>query len=70
MLSLSTLLACAAAAAAASPSAGVRRKQPDLPRPADPFLDPKDDPYNPLKYIANDVLTAIAFSASPFPPSR
>ncbi|KAJ7129478.1 RTA1-like protein [Mycena epipterygia] len=33
-----------------------------VPRPADPFLDPKHDPYNPLRYIASDVLTAIAFA--------
>jgi hypothetical protein len=32
------------------------------PRPANPFLDPKDDPFNPLKYIASNVLTGIAFS--------
>jgi len=32
------------------------------PRPADPFLDPKNDPYNPLKYIASNTLTAIAIS--------
>ncbi|KAF7292330.1 RTA1-domain-containing protein [Mycena chlorophos] len=32
-----------------------------LPRPADPFLDPQNDPYNPLRYIASNVLTAIAF---------
>jgi hypothetical protein len=32
------------------------------PRPANPFLDPKNDPFNPLKYVASDVLTAIAFS--------
>ena len=31
------------------------------PRPADPFLDPKNDPYNPLGYIASDVLTGLAF---------
>ncbi|KAJ7929961.1 RTA1-like protein [Mycena leptocephala] len=24
-----------------------------LPRPSDPFLDPKNDPYNPLRYIAS-----------------
>ncbi|KAH7917425.1 RTA1-domain-containing protein [Leucogyrophana mollusca] len=30
--------------------------------PADPFLDPKDDPYNPLKYIASNTLTGIAFA--------
>ena len=29
--------------------------------PANPFLDPKDDPYNPLKYIPSNSLTAIAF---------
>ncbi|KAN0097247.1 RTA1 like domain containing protein [Tylopilus felleus] len=30
--------------------------------PANPFLDPKDDPYNPLRYIASNTLTAIAFA--------
>ncbi|THV08489.1 RTA1-like protein [Dendrothele bispora CBS 962.96] len=35
---------------------------PVLPRPADPFADPRHDPYNPLKYIASNALTAIAFS--------
>ncbi|KAJ7437202.1 RTA1-like protein [Mycena galericulata] len=40
----------------------VQAKQISVPRPSDPFLDPKDDPYNPLKYIASNVLTAIAFS--------
>jgi hypothetical protein len=35
---------------------------PTVPRPANPFLDPKRDPYNPLKYIASNVLTAVAFS--------
>ncbi|KAF9485300.1 RTA1-like protein [Pholiota conissans] len=33
----------------------------NLPRP-DPFADPRHDPYNPLKYIASNTLTAIAFS--------
>jgi hypothetical protein len=33
----------------------------NLPRPANPFADPKHDPYNPLKYIASNVLTGIAF---------
>lgn len=28
----------------------------------DPFVDPKHDPYNPLKYIASNTLTGIAFS--------
>ncbi|TFK55933.1 RTA1-like protein [Heliocybe sulcata] len=37
-------------------------KAPTIPRPADPFADPKDDVYNPLRYIANNTLTAIAFS--------
>ncbi|KAI0068733.1 hypothetical protein BV25DRAFT_1817642 [Artomyces pyxidatus] len=37
-------------------------KAPVGPHPADPFLDPKDDPYNPLGYIASNTLTAIAFS--------
>lgn len=36
--------------------------QPTLPRPADPFADPRHDPYNPLKYIASNALTAVAFS--------
>lgn len=58
---LSTLVVAAATGAAASPM-DRRAQLADIPRPANPFLDPKDDPYNPLKYIANDVLTAIAFS--------
>lgn len=33
----------------------------DYPRPADPFADPANDPYNPLRYIASNVLTGIAF---------
>jgi hypothetical protein len=32
--------------------------------PTNPFLDPKDDPYNPLKYIPSNTLTAIAFGKS------
>lgn len=35
----------------------------NLPRPSNPFADPKHDPYNPLKYIASNVLTGIAFCA-------
>jgi preprotein translocase subunit SecG len=31
----------------------------NVPRP-DPFVDPRHDPYNPLKYIASNTLTAIA----------
>lgn len=36
---------------------------PELPRPADPFMNPKDDPYNPLGYIASNTLTSTAFGA-------
>jgi hypothetical protein len=32
----------------------------NVPRPADPFIDPKHDPFNPLKYIASNTLTGIA----------
>jgi hypothetical protein len=28
--------------------------------PPDPFADPKNDPWNPLRYIPNDILTGIA----------
>lgn len=35
----------------------------NLPRP-NPFIDPAHDPYNPLKYIASNTLTGIAFCAS------
>ncbi|KAG8865224.1 hypothetical protein FRB96_000114 [Tulasnella sp. 330] len=31
-------------------------------RPADPFADPKDDLYNPLRYIASNTLTSIALA--------
>lgn len=34
----------------------------NLPRP-NPFIDPRHDPYNPLKYIASNTLTGIAFGA-------
>ncbi|TFY68626.1 hypothetical protein EVG20_g3480 [Dentipellis fragilis] len=30
------------------------------PHVADPFADPKNDPYNPLRYIASNALTTIA----------
>ncbi|KAF8076468.1 RTA1-like protein [Lyophyllum atratum] len=30
--------------------------------PGDPYVDPKNDPYNPLKYVTSNTLTAIAFS--------
>jgi hypothetical protein len=33
----------------------------NAPRPANPFADPKHDPYNPLKYIASNALTGVAF---------
>jgi len=31
----------------------------------DPYLDPKDDPSNPLKYIASNSLTAVAICMCP-----
>ena len=34
---------------------------PDESGPANPFVNPKDDPYNPLGYIASDVLAGFAF---------
>ena len=39
------------------------RISPAGPRPANPCLDPKDDPYNSLRYIASDVLAGLAFGA-------
>jgi hypothetical protein len=30
--------------------------------PVNPFLDPKNDPNNPLGYIASNTLTGVAFS--------
>ncbi|EGO01945.1 hypothetical protein SERLA73DRAFT_177602 [Serpula lacrymans var. lacrymans S7.3] len=38
------------------------RSASNTPHLADPFADPKHDPYNPLKYIASNTLTAIAFT--------
>lgn len=40
---------------------GVNAASQNLPRPANPFADPKNDPYNPLKYIASNALTGVAF---------
>lgn len=31
----------------------------DFPPPADPYADPKNDPYNPLRYITSNTLSAI-----------
>ena len=45
-------------------SAGIVVKHP-IPRP-DPFVDPKHDPYNPLRYIATNSLTGVAFCQSFF----
>ena len=36
-------------------------KSPQLPCAADPFADPEADPCNPLKYIASNALTSVAF---------
>lgn len=44
-------------------SLALAQKGNHFPPPADPFADPKDDIDNPLRYIASNVLTAIAFSA-------
>jgi hypothetical protein len=33
---------------------------PGYPPPGNPFIDPKHDLYNPLRYIPSNVLTAIA----------
>ncbi|KAF9268030.1 RTA1-like protein [Marasmius fiardii PR-910] len=38
----------------------VQASNPSVPQP-DPFADPKYDVYNPLRYIASNVLTAVAF---------
>lgn len=34
------------------------------PPPGDPYADPQNDPYNPLRYITSNVLTGIAFGRS------
>lgn len=52
-------LLCLVALAVPAVAKGVQ-----LPCAADPFLDPKADPCNPLKYIASNALTAVAFSES------
>lgn len=41
-----------------------------FPGPGDPFADPKNDPYNPLRYIASNVLTGIAFGKLKHFPKR
>lgn len=56
MACLSTLIG-----ALASLESAVALSRDDLPRPADPFADPKHDPYNPLKYITSNALTGISF---------
>ncbi len=43
-------------------TASLVNAQTNTPRP-DPFVDPAHDPYNPLKYIASNTLTAISFCA-------
>jgi hypothetical protein len=39
------------------------RRTPDGPHPANPYLDPKDDPNNPFGYIPSNVLAGLAFGA-------
>ncbi|KAI0268259.1 RTA1 like protein-domain-containing protein [Gloeopeniophorella convolvens] len=53
-----SLLVLCLLAEALPAAAKLHRQQPP---PADPFLDPKNDPYNPLGYIASNTLTGIAF---------
>lgn len=50
---LTLLLTCVTSARAASNSTQC---------PSDPYLDPRNDPCNDLGYIANNTLTAVAFS--------
>ncbi|KAF7789480.1 hypothetical protein EIP86_000426 [Pleurotus ostreatoroseus] len=40
----------------------VDARQHDIPRPVDPYASPQTDPYNPLKYITTNSLTAIGLS--------
>ncbi|KAH0840126.1 RTA1-domain-containing protein [Lanmaoa asiatica] len=56
--SAKSVLAFAAFLTLMTPAAGQTVTGP----PANPFLDPKDDPYNPLRYIPSNTLTAIAFA--------
>ncbi|KAI0053561.1 RTA1-like protein [Auriscalpium vulgare] len=53
-------LAAALLALCLAPSADARGRDPNLPHPADPYADPKNDPYNPLGYIASNTLTGVA----------
>ncbi|KAJ7591041.1 RTA1-like protein [Mycena floridula] len=41
---------------------GAVLSKPTGVRPEDPFADPKNDVFNPLRYIANNALTAVAFA--------
>lgn len=54
--SLAAIL-CLIALAVPSSAKGVQ-----LPCAADPFADPQADPCNPLKYVASNSLTGVAFS--------
>ncbi|KAB5592102.1 Protein RTA1 [Ceratobasidium theobromae] len=36
--------------------------RPGLPPPGDPFVDPRNDPYNPMRYIPSNVLTGVSFA--------
>ncbi|EIW82130.1 RTA1-domain-containing protein [Coniophora puteana RWD-64-598 SS2] len=57
---LSLVLLFSAASSLVEPALA---RQPNIPPPpSNPYLDPKDDPYNPLRYIASNTFTAIAFS--------
>ena len=67
MHSAQTLLVCVAILALMTPVWG---SQTAVGPPANPFLDPKNDPYNPLRYIASNTLTAIAFGKWRIPEAR
>ncbi|CAL1712149.1 unnamed protein product [Somion occarium] len=47
-------------ALALAPSGFAAPETDSPPRPADPYADPANDPYNPLRYIPSNVLTALA----------
>lgn len=40
----------------------VQARKMDFPPPADPYASPQTDPYNPLKYITTNALTAVGLS--------
>lgn len=59
--SAESILVCLAVLALLTPAVN---SQITVGPPANPFPDPKEDPYNPLRYIASNTLTTIAFGES------